>query len=180
MSRLLFLCIFGLTACSQINSPVVLSNHLNWLDLSHSYDNTTLYWPNNIKGFEHITEAEGKTSSGYYYSSYSICTPEHGGTHLDAPIHFAENKLTVDKIPLSSLTGNAIVIDVSRNALADRDYQVSVDDIENWEEVDDERIRIRKQQMRLVVITLDKSMLYLDSSWTYILIQGKTESWGES
>ncbi len=134
MSRLLFLCIFGLTACSQINSPVVLSNHLNWLDLSHSYDNTTLYWPNNIKGFEHITEAEGKTSSGYYYSSYSICTPEHGGTHLDAPIHFAENKLTVDKIPLSSLTGNAIVIDVSRNALADRDYQVSVDDIENWEE----------------------------------------------
>lgn len=133
MTRLLFLFFSGLTACSQINSPVVLSNHLDWIDLSHSFDNTTLYWPNNIKGFEHITEAEGKTPSGYYYSSYRLCTPEHGGTHLDAPIHFAENKLTVDRIPLSSLTGDAIVIDVSRKALADRDYQVTIEDIENWE-----------------------------------------------
>ncbi|MGZ8186144.1 MAG: cyclase family protein, partial [Methylobacter sp.] len=101
--------------------------------MSHSYDSATLYWPNNRKGFEHVTEAEGKTSSGYYYSSYSICTPEHGGTHLDAPIHFAENKLTVDQLPLSSLTGNAVVIDVSRKALANRDYQITIEDIENWE-----------------------------------------------
>jgi kynurenine formamidase len=101
--------------------------------LGHSFDSATLYWPNNKKGFEHITEAAGITSSGYYYSSYSFCAPEHGGTHLDAPIHFAENKLTVDRIPLSSLTGNAVVIDVSRKALANRDYQVSIEDIENWE-----------------------------------------------
>jgi kynurenine formamidase len=33
---------------------------------------------------------------GYFYSSYSISAPEHGGTHLDAPIHFAENKQTAD------------------------------------------------------------------------------------
>ncbi|MGR9037108.1 MAG: cyclase family protein, partial [Gammaproteobacteria bacterium] len=93
----------------------------------------TLYWPNNIKGFEHVTEAEGHTPLGYYYSSYSICTPEHGGTHLDAPIHFAENKLTVDRIPLSSLTGDAVMIDVSQKSLSDRDYQVKVEDVENWE-----------------------------------------------
>lgn len=133
MTRLLLLFVAGLAACSQHKNPGASFNGLNWIDLSHSYDGSTLYWPNNTKGFEHVTEAEGKTASGYYYSSYSICTPEHGGTHLDAPIHFAENKLTVDKIPLSSLTGDAVLIDVSRKALADRDYQVSVEDVERWE-----------------------------------------------
>jgi len=128
-----FLLVAGLTACSLHNNAVVSLNDLIWIDLSHPYDSTTLYWPNNIKGFEHVTEAEGKTALGYYYSSYRICTPEHGGTHLDAPIHFAENKLTVDLLPLSSLTGNAVVIDVSRKALINRDYQVSIEDIESWE-----------------------------------------------
>ncbi|MFZ2169881.1 MAG: cyclase family protein [Methylococcaceae bacterium] len=137
MIRLLLLFVVGLAACSQHKHPVVPFNNLQWIDLSHSYDSATLYWPNNVKGFEHITEAEGKTSSGYYYSSYSICTPEHGGTHLDAPIHFAENKLTVDQLPLSSLTGNAVVIDISQKALANRDYQVGIEDIEDWEKEND-------------------------------------------
>lgn len=137
MNRLLFLFIAGLSACSQHQNPIASLNDLTWIDLAHSYDSSTLYWPNNAKGFEHFTEAEGKTPAGYYYSSYRICTPEHGGTHLDAPIHFAENKLTVDQIPLSNLTGNAIVIDVSRQALADHDYQIGIDDIEKWEHEND-------------------------------------------
>jgi len=133
VKKIFFLLVISLTACSQHYNSVVSLNDLTWIDLSHPYDSTTLYWPNNIKGFEHVTEAEGKTALGYYYSSYSICTPEHGGTHLDAPIHFAENKLTVDQLPLSSLTGYAVVIDVSSKALANRDYQVNVEDIVTWE-----------------------------------------------
>lgn len=121
-----------LTSCvakkQEQQFPVV-----TWIDLTHTYDSTTLYWPNNAKGFEHALDAEGVSPAGFYYSSYSICTPEHGGTHLDAPIHFAEKKLTADKIPLSSLTGNAVVIDVSKNALANKDYLISTADIENWE-----------------------------------------------
>lgn len=122
-----------LSSCSSKKDNTISLENMEWIDLSYSYDSSTLYWPNNVKSFEHTTEAEGITPSGFYYSSYSICTPEHGGTHLDAPIHFAANKLTVDQIPMSSLTGNAVVIDVSKNALANRDYQVSIADIENWE-----------------------------------------------
>lgn len=133
MKKLIFLMTFGLIGCVQHTNPVEAFNTIEWLDLTHSYDRSTLYWPNNIKGFEHITEAEGKTPLGYFYSSYSICTPEHGGTHLDAPIHFAENKLTVDQIPLSSLTGQAIMVDVYSKALANRDYQIKIEDIESWE-----------------------------------------------
>ncbi|MGZ8094760.1 MAG: cyclase family protein [Methylosarcina sp.] len=135
MKRLFFILItVHIAACSRMTQPIGPENDIRWIDLSHSYDNATLYWPNNKKGFEHITEAEGKTPLGYYYSSYSLCTPEHGGTHLDAPVHFAENKLTVDQVPLASLTGRAVVIDVSRKALSDRDYQVGVEDIEQWEQ----------------------------------------------
>jgi kynurenine formamidase len=105
----------------------------NWVDLSYTYDSSTLYWPNNATGFEHKTEAKGVTPGGYFYSSYSILTPEHGGTHLDAPIHFAERGLTLDELPLENLTGNAVVIDVSVNALKNRDYQITIADVEAWE-----------------------------------------------
>jgi len=125
-----------LSACSQPAKQTASSGfpeNLTWIDLTHAFDSSTLYWPNNTKPFLHSTDAEGFTEKGYYYSSYSICTPEHGGTHLDAPIHFAAGKLTADKIPLSSLTGNAIVIDISKKALANRDYRLSIDDCMAWE-----------------------------------------------
>ncbi|HNR06871.1 MAG TPA: cyclase family protein [Saprospiraceae bacterium] len=123
--------LFLLFACSQPVKPGFTD--LSWIDLTHAFDSTTLYWPNNLKNFEIHTDAEGTTAQGYYYASYSICTPEHGGTHLDAPIHFAEGKLTSDLIPLSSLTGEAVVVDVSQKALADRDYRILPQDIEDWE-----------------------------------------------
>lgn len=123
-----------IAACSQTPPPFGSANEIHWIDLSHRYDSATLYWPNNKRGFEHIIEVEGQTPLGYYYSSYSLCTPEHGGTHLDAPIHFAENKLTVDQLPLASMTGSAVLIDVSRKALSDRDYQIGRSDIEQWEQ----------------------------------------------
>lgn len=133
MKQLPLLLLAAISACSVQKKTGFDTSKLQWTDLTYSYDSTTLYWPNNIKSFEHSTEAEGVTPLGYYYSSYSICTPEHGGTHLDAPIHFAANRLTADQIPLSSLTGNAVVIDVSPNALANRDYQISIKDVEAWE-----------------------------------------------
>lgn len=128
---LFILAVFSMACKSKIEK--VQFNDNNWIDLSYAYDSATLYWPNNPTNFEHKTESEGVTPLGYFYSSYSLFTPEHGGTHLDAPIHFAANKLTVDKLPLSSLTGNAVVIDVSKNALENRDYQVSISDVEKWE-----------------------------------------------
>lgn len=133
MRTLLYFSLIVLTAC-QTQAPAEKSlSALRWIDLTYTFDNTTLYWPNNLNGFQHSTDAEGQTPLGYYYSSYSICTPEHGGTHLDAPIHFAAGRLTADQLPLSSLTGAAVVVDVSARALADRDYLISVADIEAWE-----------------------------------------------
>jgi kynurenine formamidase len=122
-----------LSACSSIGPAPWQSTEAEWIDLSHTYDKSTLYWPNNTRGFEHVEEAHGTTPAGFFYSSYSLSTPEHGGTHIDAPIHFAANGLTVDRLPLSSLTGQAVVVDVSAKASANRDYRLSVDDLLAWE-----------------------------------------------
>jgi kynurenine formamidase len=58
---------------------------------------------------------------------------EHGGTHIDAPIHFAEGRLAVDEIPLQKLIAPAIVIDVRTLVEENRDYRLAPRDIEMWE-----------------------------------------------
>ena len=104
-----------------------------WIELSYPFSNETLYWPNNPTGFVMDTLFQGKTPGGYFYSSFAFCAPEHGGTHLDAPVHFAEGRRSVDQLSLSQLTGHAVVIDVSAKAADNRDYLVSVDDVQQWE-----------------------------------------------
>ena len=103
-----------------------------WVDLTYPYDENTLYWPTSAL-FSKDTVFEGVTEGGFYYAAYKFCTAEHGGTHLDAPIHFAEGRKTVDQLTLDQLIGPAMVIDVSETALTDRDYQVTVEDLEGWE-----------------------------------------------
>ncbi|SFT90292.1 Kynurenine formamidase [Algoriphagus locisalis] len=133
----LFIALIALFSCKQQKpeevAPKASFHELEWIDLSYAFDSTTLYWPNNSDGFQHRVDAEGVTDLGYYYSSYTILTPEHGGTHLDAPIHFYEKGETVDELPLSKLTGAAVMIDVSTLALADRDYLIDSVAILDWE-----------------------------------------------
>jgi kynurenine formamidase len=104
-----------------------------WVDLTHSLSSESVFWPT-AAPFQLTTDAEGFTEAGYYYSAYSFSAAEHGGTHIDAPIHFAEAQMTVDEIPLERLIGEAVVVDVTAEALADRDYLVRVTDFTAWEQ----------------------------------------------
>ena len=103
------------------------------VDLSHPFNANTIYWPTSTKTFDHTQQAFGPTPGGWFYSSYELSTPEHGGTHLDAPIHFGEGKQTADQIPLNRLVAKAVVIDVSAKATADRDYLLTPDDVTAFE-----------------------------------------------
>lgn len=102
------------------------------VDLSYSFSAETIYWPT-AQSFTLEKVADGITPGGYFYAANNFAAAEHGGTHLDSPIHFAEGKYTADQIPLEQLLGAAIVIDVSASALENRDYQVQVSDFEVWE-----------------------------------------------
>jgi kynurenine formamidase len=103
------------------------------VDLTHPFDDRTLYWPTSPSAFELTTLADGVTPGGFYYSSYKVCTPEHGGTHLDAPVHFAKDGRGIADLPLDQLLGPAVVIDVTRQAGADAAYRVTRADIEAFE-----------------------------------------------
>ncbi len=103
------------------------------VDLSHSYGSDTLFWPTSPTKFEKKELAFGKTEGGYFYSAYSFCTPEHGGTHLDAPLHFSAAGKPTDKIPLEQLVAPGVVIDVMARAQADRNYRLSEADIAAFE-----------------------------------------------
>jgi kynurenine formamidase len=137
MYRLLFL----LTVLSSCNDKNEIEQSLQqflvagkWIDLSYDFSDKTLYWPT-ANGFKLDTAFEGVTPAGFYYSAYNFCAAEHGGTHLDAPAHFAKDKWSTDQIPLENLTGEAVVINVSDSALKNPDYLISVNDIESWEKI---------------------------------------------
>ena len=102
------------------------------VDMSYAYNDDTIYWPT-APGFNKSTDFEGITDAGFYYTAYSVSTAEHGGTHLDAPIHFSEGKQAADQIPLERLMGHAVVIDVTEQASANRDYLITTSDITAWE-----------------------------------------------
>ncbi len=102
------------------------------VDLTYSFDEKTVYWPT-AKPFKWEKESWGKSAGGYWYTAARYAASEHGGTHLDAPVHFGEGKQSADEIPLSHLVGPAVVIDVSEAAAKDPDYRLTADDISSWE-----------------------------------------------
>lgn len=104
------------------------------VDLTHAYDEKTLYWPTSPSTFQLTELSKGKTPGGWFYAANSFCTPEHGGTHLDAPIHFAEGRRTADQIPIRQLIAPAVVIDVSHQASENPDYRLTAADVQSWEQ----------------------------------------------
>ena len=123
------------TSAAAVQDAAGQANYLTgaFVDLTHPFNEQTIYWPTE-NGFRLETAFAGVTERGYYYAANRFTAAEHGGTHLDAPVHFSQGKQTVDEVPLERLIGAAVVVDVSAQCAADRDYQITVDDLRSWEE----------------------------------------------
>jgi kynurenine formamidase len=104
-----------------------------FVDLSHTYDASTIFWPTADR-FALQKVADGDTPAGFYYAANNFAGSEHGGTHIDAPVHFARGHQTVDQIPLRSLIAPAVVVDVTQASAANADYQVAVEDLTRFEQ----------------------------------------------
>ncbi len=102
------------------------------LDLTYAFDAGTIYWPT-AKPFSHEFEKYGMTSQGYFYSSANYTGAEHGGTHMDAPVHFNQHGNFANQVALSECVGPGAVIDFSKRAAMDPDAMLSVDDIRAYE-----------------------------------------------
>ena len=132
----IFLTLAVLALCSA--APVASAQGLDIatariVDLTHPIDADTIFWPTERKTFELIEEHNGLTERGFFYAANRFCSPEHGGTHVDAPYHFEQGGETVGGIPVDRLVGRAVVIDVSGKAAVDADYTLKPDDVAAWE-----------------------------------------------
>ena len=121
----------SMAACSR------QANSARWpagppIDLSHDYSDQTVFWPT-AAGFKLDKVADGLTEQGYYYAANNFSTSEHGGTHIDAPVHFARGHRSVDQIPLDQLIGAAVVVDVTEACANQPDYRVTIEDFTAWE-----------------------------------------------
>jgi kynurenine formamidase len=125
LTLILTVCLLSCSKKSDFLASIIV-------DLSHTFDDTTIYWPTE-KGFVFEKGFEGGTPGGYFYTANRFWTPEHGGTHIDAPIHFYNNRNKLDEIPIDQLVGDGVVIDVSAKCDVDRDYQIQVEDFRDWE-----------------------------------------------
>ncbi len=103
------------------------------VDLTHAFDAETVYWPTAEEGFVLERGFEGRTEAGYYYAAHRFRSAEHGGTHVDAPIHFAEGRSTVDAIPLERLIGQGVLVDVSDACARNPGHAVGVAELVAWE-----------------------------------------------
>ena len=102
------------------------------VDLSYGFDSETVYWPT-AESFHLEKDFVGNTEKGFFYSAYRYSAAEHGGTHIDAPVHFAEGHQSVDQIPLDQLIGPGIVVDVTKQSAANPDYLITTEDLLAWE-----------------------------------------------
>ena len=119
----------------MIFSPISFADNLfkgKWIDLTHEFSEDSIYWPT-AETFKKTTVFSGHTDAGFYYTAYNFSAAEHGGTHIDAPIHFYENRNTVDQIPIEQLIGPGVVIRITEKVEKNRNYQFSVEDILAWE-----------------------------------------------
>jgi kynurenine formamidase len=110
------------------------------VDLSHPFNAKTIYWPT-AQRFKLTEVADGQTEGGWHYSANNFEGAEHGGTHLDAPIHFSAKGDTADKIPLRKVVGPAVTVDVRAKANADPDHLISVSDLMAFETANGEIAR---------------------------------------
>lgn len=131
MDRTRWLLLLGLAGCAQPDLPTLLARG-SWVDLSYPFDSTTIYWPT-ASPFALTVVSAQRTAAGFYYAANDFAAAEHGGTHLDAPIHFAEGHQTADRIPLDRLIGPAVVIDVPGAADDAADRLIAPEDVTAWE-----------------------------------------------
>jgi kynurenine formamidase len=135
--RAIFFVSLLFAGCASPQAPPVVEQPAfpggRLIDLTHAFDESTPFWPT-ADGFELEVDFKGETDGGYWYEANTFRSAEHGGTHLDAPVHFSQGKHAADAVELERLLAPAIVIDVSASAAENPDYLVSVADIEAWED----------------------------------------------
>ena len=98
---IVFVSVGLLAGCKSLSPASAVIRVEKVVDLSYSFGPDTIYWPT-AEGSKLQRVALGRTEGGYFYYANNISGAEHGGTHMDAPMHFAEGRITTEKVPLAN------------------------------------------------------------------------------
>lgn len=102
------------------------------VDLTHTLSASAPYWPEgNAPSPFHCKVTDTYQRDGSYGRQIEI--PEHFGTHMDAPLHFNPAGKSIDQLPVENFMAGAVVVDVSAAVRSNPDYQLTVEDLENWQ-----------------------------------------------
>ncbi|MCP5103531.1 MAG: cyclase family protein [bacterium] len=124
--------IFWVMVVFLFQGPVFGMEKGKILDMTYAFGDDSIYWPTG-KSFKSEKVFWGINDQGWWYASNDYSANEHGGTHADAPIHFAQKGRTMEQIPLEEWIGPAVKIDVTGQCKKDRDYRLKTEDIKNYE-----------------------------------------------
>lgn len=124
--------LFGLPTGTGWASETNAIDESKIVDLTYAYDEHTISWPT-AKPYALEVVAAHHTDAGFWYAANNVCLAEHSGTHMDAPLHFAEGTDDAGTVPVARLVGPAVVIDVREQAARNADYRVTRADLLAWE-----------------------------------------------
>ncbi|WJY20575.1 cyclase family protein [Fontisubflavum oceani] len=113
---------------SGATTPAMAAGHGGVVDMTHMMDETfpTYFGEPGISYEATANFAE----NGFNLNVLTVM--EHTGTHIDAPLHFSADGLSVDEIPVENLVCPLCVVDIAARAADDPDTQVTPDDLSAW------------------------------------------------
>jgi kynurenine formamidase len=120
--------IAGATAGAFAAPAAMAAGHGTVEDMTHTLhpDFPTYFGESQFEMTQKFNYAE------HFFNLFEYRVNEHTGTHIDAPLHFSEDGLSVDEIPVSNLIAPLCVIDIAAKAAEDADAQVTPDDLKAW------------------------------------------------
>ncbi|CAH1798666.1 unnamed protein product [Owenia fusiformis] len=121
---------FGLKALLAL----LLANDIaaKFVDLTYNINPDIMRWPGTLP-YKSTVAYYGPVLGVPFVASNNFETTEHIGTHIDTPYHFAKNGRKLHEIPFADLHGAAVVIDIRNKTVDNRDYAITVEDLQAWE-----------------------------------------------
>jgi len=89
-----------------------------WIDLTIGIENGMVQWPGDPP--LEVAQVE-RMADGAVANVTRLTMSAHTGTHVDAPVHFIDGAIAVDRLPPAALVGRARVLDIEAAAAIEPD-----------------------------------------------------------
>lgn len=103
------------------------TNRMKIFDISRPLFDGLAPWPGDT-AFHY--ELKWKMAEGATVNVGAVTMGVHNGSHADAPFHFEQDAATIDRMPLETYLGAAVVIDLTGIFQGDRSRQITIADLE--------------------------------------------------